>query len=47
MRIKKSDFLEKSDFSNLSVPPKNVAKKSDFLEKSDFSNLSVPPKNGS
>jgi hypothetical protein len=28
---KKSDFLEKSDFSQL------VSKKSDFLEKSDFS----------
>jgi hypothetical protein len=31
MKGKKSDFLEKSDFSN--------CKKSDFLEKSDFSNF--------
>jgi hypothetical protein len=37
-RDKKSDFLEKSDFSNWCYPKRS--KKSDFLEKSDFSNRS-------
>jgi hypothetical protein len=44
---KKSDFLEKSDFSNRAgfLKPCPVSKKSDFLEKSDFSNRARCPRN--